>query len=201
MARPVEINRTHHTTRDGTRVTVADVLVQHKELGLHVREACAAAGISVDTYYRWRRAGAAARRAEAHTGRRPQGAAAHYARFSERMDEADARAEAARLGVVVRAAQGGGVQTKTRTRTITGPDGATSTEQVTETTTMAPDWRAAAWWLEKVKPARYGPRVELDHTVTPAEHAEHTAELVASAEAYLQGVTDATAAQPQEDPA
>jgi hypothetical protein len=174
--------------------THADEILNHIRLGVNQRTACALAGISNGTLHKWQLAGAR------YTALQTQGQLPEpteeqqaYMAFVSRMKKAYADAEADRLAIIRNAAEGGRTLTKTTTRTSGGKTEVTVSEEE-----MRPEWTAAAWYLERVHPARYARRVEVtgaggEPLVPPSEQA---ATLAASLRAYQQGIADAKETEP-----
>lgn len=116
--------------------------------GLYREEAAIGAGISPSTFYRWMKEGEAHYLAElesyaAHEGPEEEWEPPEPSRQRqvwETVKEAEATAELAMVGVIRKAATG--------------------SEDV------APTWQAAAWWLERKMPTKWGrkQRIDLEHS-------------------------------------
>lgn len=190
--RPNKLDAVATRRRDGTPVTVAEQIIERVQLGMTHATAARSAGVSRDTMHRWRLDGARLRALQASGElRRPTANQQRLIDFSDNLDRAEAEAEAIRLGIVQGAAIGGGTITKT-TRKVDTQGNILETTTVTET--IRPDWRAAAWWLERRRDG-YTPRVEL----TGADGAplvpegDAARDLADSLRAYLEGRADAQA--------
>lgn len=118
-------------------------LCEAVEEGLDMRVACQLMGLPLKTLWSWFREGLDNERSK-------------YRQFAIDLTRARAIAEQAALAAV-RQGMKGGVTTKVITRT--SPDGTVEREE----SKTPPDWRAAAWFLERAFPERYGRR---PHEVT-----------------------------------
>lgn len=132
-----------HTTLDAKKQANLEKLLSE---GQFVETACELAGVSKTSFYRWMEAG------EAEDAPEP------YRVFRVAIEKARAVAEAAAVSTV-RAAQKPWVQTTT----VEGTDKEGKPFTRTETKVMAGEWQAAAWWLERTFPSRYGKRQTLHH--------------------------------------
>lgn len=133
------------------RTDVHDALLQHLANGVPTRHAAAAVGIGKSTFYRWWNRGEAA--AELHAEGHPVPPREQpFWDFWDAATRARAKGQAKAALLIMRAAQGGYVL-RERSRTYRDRDG----KQVTEVDRVfAPvDWRAAAWWLERVDPEHW----------------------------------------------
>ena len=169
--------------------THADVLIDKLRMGLHQKAACDLAGLNRSTLHKWTLTGARLKALRTQ-GKlpNPTDEEAGLIDFANRVERAYADAEADRMAIIRNAAEGGRTLTKTTTRTSGGKTEVTVTEEE-----MRPEWTAAAWYLERVHPARYARRVEVtgaggEPLVPPSEQA---ATLAASLRAYQQGLADA----------
>jgi hypothetical protein len=157
MARPSKIDQVVRHRDNGTPVTAGDQVIERVQLGLDLQSAADSAGISRATLHNWRLTGARHRAAHAQ-GKKLTPAQQRFATFLDALERAEAEAEANRLAIISRAAQGGAVVTKTTVKR----DGQGAVLERTEVTeTLRPEWTAAAWWLERRKPAKYARRVEV----------------------------------------
>lgn len=183
MGRPSKINQVVRHRSDGTPVTASEHLIERIQLGLPQHIACDGAGLDKQTLHNWRLAGARAR-ALAAAGGKPTKAQRDLANFLDRLERAEAEAEANRLAIIQRAAQGGAVVTKTVEKRNAAGD---LIERTVTTETLRPEWTAAAWWLERRHHARYARRFEVTGAdgaplVPPEEQARGIAD---SARRYL----------------
>lgn len=135
----------------GRRTLLTPVVIEAIEAGvrkgLGAEQAGEVLGIDAQTVYEW------LARGEGRHSQRP--AAPIYAEFAERIRRAEAQNEAAKLDILTRAGEGGIVLTE---RTITFKDG----REVHEKVYSKPEWQAAAWYLERKYPDRYGRRERWD---------------------------------------
>lgn len=171
MGRPTLLDQVvrYRELPDGTRVavTAGEQVIERRRLGLDEAGAAASAGISKTTLYHWRLDGARARAEEARGQRELTPQEAQLRDFVNALERAEAEWEAGNLGIIARSAQGGHVTTKTTEKwaPTTNPDGTPGQPRLVErqvvTETLAPQWTAAAWQLERRMPAKYGRRMEL----------------------------------------
>lgn len=114
-------------------------LVDALTLFAPVDTACAFAGISKDTFYRWLKKGARQKR---------KGESTKYTRFSDRVQNAMASAELGCLSVIVEAARGKGAVVQ---KDANG-------KPIVVQPAQAPQWQAAAWMAERRNPRQYARR-------------------------------------------
>jgi hypothetical protein len=87
-----------------------------------------------------------------------------YRRFVAELRQAQGRFVQAQLSRIDAAAAGGALKLR-RTKTVVKPDG-TRVETVEEVA-VPPDWKAAAWLLEKTAPSEYGKQATGEHGTAP----------------------------------
>jgi hypothetical protein len=163
--RPSKINQVVRVRADGTEITAADQVIERIQLGLDLQSAADSAGISRQTLHNWRLQGAR-RRAEAANGKRLTPAQQRYVDFLDALERAEAEAEANRLAIISRTAQGGATVRKVtrkiqRVQDDTGTWSEVELERTEVEETLRPEWTAAAWWLERRMPGKYARRVEV----------------------------------------
>lgn len=151
---------------------IVDTIAQ----GNYAETAAAHAGINESTYYDWMKRGRKEeeRLEKAVKNNEPKESEAVFLEFFRAVNVALVEAETRNIGVINVVARGG-VQTKSKVvthrmpirengRVLRDEDGnILYSERTTEESTLAPpNWQAAAWWLEKKLPEKYGRnRVEL----------------------------------------
>lgn len=114
-------------------------LVKDIKAGVPKTTACVRNGVGYSTFKRW-----------VADGRKSGKRYAVYRAFRAAIKKAAADAEAERLRVIREAAVG---RVETTLKTTTEPSGAKKVERSRKTTS---DWTAAAWFLERVYPEKYG---------------------------------------------
>jgi hypothetical protein len=143
--RPSKIDQVVRHRPDGSPVTAGEQVVERVQLGMDLQVAADSAGISRSTLHNWRLTGAR-HRAEAAQGKKLTPAQARLADFLDALERAEAEAEANRLAIVQRAATGGAQVVKVTEKVDAQGQ---LLERTTVTETLAPQWTAAAWWLER----------------------------------------------------
>jgi hypothetical protein len=194
--RPPKLDMVVAKTDDGLPVTASEkVLEITRTLWAPWDIVAKAAGITRQTLVAWIREGGLARGRIAR-GERVTASQRRYAEFLDALEKAEGEAVTERLSLIRDAATGGRQRTKTVERVIWEGEGDNRTERVVErvttTETAEPLWTAAAWLLERRRPAEFGRRVELtgaDGTpLVPKE--DRAAALAEALEAYQRGVED-----------
>lgn len=203
MGRPTLLDQVvRYREVDGRQVpvTAGEQVVERRRLGLDQASAAASAGVDKSTLHHWRLDGARARADEAR-GRTLSPKEAGLRDFVDALERAEAEWEAGNLAIIQRAAQGGHVVTKTTEKWVadpTAPNGRRVTERSTVTETLAPQWTAAAWQLERMRQDKYVRRMELTGAdgkplVSEPEQARGLADAL---RAYQQGIADAAPKPP-----
>lgn len=153
VGRPPKLDAIVDRTEDGAPITAAEKVLELTRTVWSPRQYVAAhANLTVHTLNAWRKHGADARAALAR-GEKVTPNAKRYAEFLTAWEKAEAEAVAARLRCIDDAAKGGWVKRKTVTRTKGDEVEVTVTEE-----TVAPEWQAAAWMLERRRPELFGRR-------------------------------------------
>ncbi len=195
VGRPTKIDEVVRHTADGQPVTVGAQIIQRLQLGLTHNAAVKAAGVTRDTFWRWRGDGARLRALQAQGKRKtftPQ--ELRLIEFSDAVERAEGEAEVQRLAVIQGAAVGGQKIVKVSERQAMVDGVMTVVERTVTTETARPNWTAAAWWLERRLPQQYARRVEITGAegAPLLEEADHARSLADSLRDYLTGAADAS---------
>ncbi|MFC8537955.1 hypothetical protein ACFUJY_29145 [Streptomyces sp. NPDC057249] len=156
-----KVRRSNSAAR--TRLLTPEVetrLVEASRAGLAVDLAAVNAGISRATFLRWMAYG----RTEAvdrAAGNPPDPSLDHFVEFFEKVERARASAALSAALDIRRASRGGIVTTHRTFDPHTG-------KVLEETITTPPDWRAAAWYLERQHRKQYGKEDHLEVELTGA---------------------------------
>lgn len=198
-------NRRPGTTEKGGRPArlldpnVHETIVKAIELGVPISIACQGVGIAEQSYRNWLHRGADENEKRAVDGYEPHDTEQPYVDFFLAITEARSKAATRNIGLIQKVAAGGIVTEKT-TRKYRDAEGNLVEEETIKRT--APDWRAAAWYLERSHRSEYGKDatvVELTTTATAGEapaDASPAGDLAARLEAHIAaGVPQLTAAQ------
>jgi hypothetical protein len=187
--RPPKLDQVVDTTDDGEPITAAEKVVQvTRELWAPWDIVAKTAGISRTTLWSWIRDGGLARGKLAR-GEKTTANERRYADFLNALEKAEGQAVAERLSIVRNAAGGG----HTRTKTVEKRNGdGDLVERTVTTETAEPLWTAAAWLLERRRPADFGRRMEVTgaggQPLIPKE--DRIDALAAALEGYQRGVDD-----------
>jgi hypothetical protein len=119
---------------------ILEILLEAIGMGLTFKAAAQLAGIDETTYHRWKRKGRAA-------------TSGPYHQFYQSLRKAEIVGQAALLKNIHDASEGG--QPIITTRVTSGPDGQVI-KTITHQRKALPDWKAAAWLLERRFPAEWG---------------------------------------------
>ena len=119
---------------------IQEILLEAIGMGLTFKSAAQFAGVDETTFYTWKRKGKAA-------------TFGPYHQFYQALRKAEIMGQAALLKNINDASAGG--QTIVTTRVTTGPDGQVIKTIVHQRQAL-PDWKAAAWILERRYPAEWG---------------------------------------------
>ncbi|MGA5411540.1 hypothetical protein ACPCSC_30335 [Streptomyces lavendulocolor] len=156
-----KVRRSHAAAR--TRLLTPEVearLIEASRAGLAVDLAAVNAGVSRATFLRWMAYG----RTEAvdrAAGNEPNPELDHFVDFFERVERARASAALSAALDIRRASRGGIVTTHRKFDPHSG-------KVLEETITTPPDWRAAAWYLERQHRKQYGKEDHLEVELTGA---------------------------------
>ncbi len=155
-------------------------LAQALATGAFIATACSYAGISTSLFYAWKARGKREKeRLERRIGAKPKPAERPFLEFLDAVVQAELKAELRALTVVNRVALGGEVTTghtltkipvKVNGVPVLDPDGQPvyAVEETTIRSAVPPDWRAAAWFLERRWPERWGRRhITVAAKITP----------------------------------
>lgn len=132
--------------------SIQQVFVNAIRQGLGYEPAASLAGIALSTFYNWRNRGQAElERLEKHSRARIKKSERPFIEFLEAVQRAEAVGEQVNADVINRAAEGGWETTETKQTKTWDPATKTFivTEEVITTKTTQPDWRAAAFILER----------------------------------------------------
>lgn len=136
---------------------VQDRLIEAVRSGVPMDDAAEFGGIHKATFYRWLARGQDVEEAEAAGGHvSPEDDP--YLQLYRRFREARATVSVRSLLRIQRAAAGGFI-TEESTERLRDPDTGEPVERTT-VKRQAPDWRADAWLLERIRPDRFGRNVE-----------------------------------------
>jgi len=196
VGRPSKIDEVVRIGADGQPVTVGEQIVQRLQLGLTNIAAVKAAGVNRDTFWRWKGDGARLRALQAQGKRKTfTDYELKLIAFSDAVEKAEGEAEVQRLAVIQGAAVGGQRIVKVSERQALVDGVMTVVERTVTTETARPNWTAAAWWLERRRPAQYARRVEITGAegAPLLEEADHARALADSLRDYLAGAADAAA--------
>ncbi len=188
MGRPSKIGQVVDHREDGSPITAGEKVVElTRTVWAPWRYVASQAGISLVTLDNWRDQGGQAR-AKMARGEKVTANQRAYAKFLGDLEKAEAEAVSARLSLIELAAKGGAIRTKTVTKT--DPDGSVVVTETVET--IAPEWTAAAWQLERRRPAEFGRRVEIidEERANRLSKEERLDRIAEAAQTYLDGVKD-----------
>jgi hypothetical protein len=138
--------------------TLADQIVERVRTGLDLTDAAASANLAKQTIWDWRRRGALNRALIAQGKPYAHADGPAYIAFADALERAEAEAELVRLAIIQRAAEGG---FKTTRETIRYDATGDILERTLVTETAAPQWTAAAWYLERRHARKYGRKSQL----------------------------------------
>jgi hypothetical protein len=142
---------------------IQNIICRAIRAGMTYERAAEAGGISYKTFDTWRQQG------EADWG---AGQETIFSLFFQAVQKAEIDGELKNAEIVFKAAKGGAkvVETKTVTKTASGEVG---TEETTVTVKASlPDWKAAAFILERRHGARWGRKAQIDHFVRNLDYSK-----------------------------
>lgn len=142
MARPSKIDQ-QIDREGGGKVKVGEAIIEALEAGSYFDDACAAAGIHESTGYDWLSRGRTA------SGiKNPAKAERPFIEFAEAVEKARAGAVVFAITVIRKAAQGEPAEYDGDGHLVKGERG--------------PQWTAAAWYLERTRPQKFGRRLAVE---------------------------------------
>lgn len=125
-------------------------IIEALELGMKIKDVCAVADITTETYFAW------LKRGESGEGK-------IYSDFSDAVKKAVPVAKTARINTILEAARGGQEITEKRiTSRKVGEDKVEIIEQVAIVKQAPPQWQAMAWLLERQYPSEFGRREQVE---------------------------------------
>lgn len=126
-------------------------IVEALELGMKIKDVCAVADITTETYFAW------LKRGESGEGK-------IYSDFSDAVKKAVPVAKTARINTILEAARGGQEITEKRiTSRKVGENKVEIIEQVAIVKQAPPQWQAMAWLLERQFPDDFGRRDRVEN--------------------------------------
>lgn len=157
---PNALDRIVGKTAEGIPVTAEERILDAIRFGNFIDAAAAVAGVDKVTLYQWLNSGAAANR-KAAEGKRLTASEHRYARFADKLYEAEAEAEVREVSGIYRVGVGGGEITTKTTTTARGPDGTTSTETV-KVQELPPNPSAMQWHAERRWASKWNRRQQIE---------------------------------------